>query len=377
MKRVLLTFSMVLFASAVANAQSGSPHYTPSKVTIKPEKTELMPGEEIDLVLTDFVDYGGSFVGEARMVRVRAEKGSIWNLHTWVRDSGYMFQIGSGEIVVKYRAPVGEGKDVLRVDVIVTNVHHLRDPTSAEEGDALTIGEQELEVITVDNGKMKYHEYYRNEQGKVPSVTDITVIVGLHFEILKPDHPSATVPLGGFGVGVPYRVTSATVYSASGSYTGEKCSYRLESATPANWNTAIMVYNDQNGAIESVKLPLIAAMLNWVGDGECVPPEEVTIGPVTEWDDESGHKELETLADEMEVDMQTDNRGINIAQIMQMQQAIKQVVVHPDYMAKIQISRDHAGNEARFEDSGDGWQLKKELSWEIEREISPVPLVKK
>jgi hypothetical protein len=377
-KKVALTFLIVLVVHAVANAQSSEPHYTPSTVTIKPEKTELMPGEEIDLVLTDFADYAGSFVGEARMVRVRAEQGSIWNLHTWVRNSGYIFQIGSGKIVVKYRAPIIEGgTDVVRVDVIVTNIHHIEEPAGIEEGDSMTIGEQELKIVTVDNVEMKYHVYYRNDQGEVPSIKDITVIVGLHLEMLKPDHPSSTVPLRGFGAGDPYRVTSATVYSASGTFSGKDCSYRVVSASPAHWNTALMVYNDQKtGAIESVKLPLISAILSWTGDGGCVPPESVEIGPVTEWDAEADQKKFERLADEIEVDMEVKGYP-DMADIMKMQQAIKKVVVHPDYMAKIQISQDHAGNEARFLDSGDGWRLEKEFSWEIERDLSGVPLVKK
>lgn len=370
-----LLIGLLLASSGVGAAEEEVWDILPNKVTITPEKTKLMPGEEIDVTLTGFMNpYGVPAVGNPE-VGVWVDNGAVWNGHSWVDDSDPIFPIGAGKVLFKYRAPINEATDTIRIYVVVKNVEQVPEEWEVEVGEVIPIGEQSVEITYVDNAKMKYHEYYRNEQGEVPSVTDITVIVGLHFEVLKPDHPSATARLGGFGVGIPYRVTSATVHSATGSYTGKDCNFRLVSATPAHWNTAIMVYNNQSGAIESVKLPLIAAMLNWAGDGDCVPPEQVTVGPVTEWDEDADKKKFDQLADEIEVDMQTQGYP-DFADIMKMQQAIKKVVVHPDYMAKIQISQDHAGNDARFEDSGDGWRLQKEFSWEIERDVSPVPLTK-
>ena len=311
MKKGTPTFSIVLVASAVANAQSGSPHYTPSKVTIKPEKTELMPGEEIDLVLTDFVDYGGSFVGEARMVRVRAEKGSIWNLHTWVRNSGYMFQIGSGEDrrQVPSTGRRGEGRAAGRRDrhkcppLRRTDKRRGRRRTDDRRAGAQDrhCRQREDEVPRVlqerpgegafDNGHHRHRRTPpRNAQAR-PSVEPRFHSVDSASAIPTGSRrPPSTVP----------PAPSAARTAATASYPPHR-----RTGTPRSWSTTT-----RNGAIESVKLPLISAILNWVGDGECVPPESVEIGPVTEWDDESDQKKLERLADEIEVDMETVNRGI-------------------------------------------------------------------
>ena len=377
MKRVLLACLVVVAMFAFTSIAVTEAQLLPHKVTITPEKTELLPGEEIDIVVTDFInpwDYQAS--GDTK-IGIWVDRGSVWNGHSWVPDSEAIFQIGTGRVLVKYKAPPN-GFDKIQVYVVVENPDQVPDNWNVEIGEVFPIGEQEFEVISYDNAKMTYYEYYRTEQSGSVSELSIEVTVGLHFEMLMSDLPSSgTARPGGFGAGVPYRVTSATVLDFSGSLRAEDCSYQLVSARPANFNTALTIYSDQNtGGIESVKLPLIRAMLSWEGKKGCVPPEEVSIGPVTEWDDDSGRKEMKQLAKEIKIDMQTGDGAPDFSKIMKMQQAIKGAVVHPDYVASTQNGIDHASNKADFSASGEGWSQRKRFSWEVEREVSPVSLTK-
>lgn len=387
MKRVplacLVVVAVLAFAS-VAVTEAQIPRPLPHKATITPEKTQLLPGEEIDIVVTDFLTHGDYQAHGDTKIGIWVDGGSVWNGDSWVPDSGAIFKIGSGRVLIKYKAPL-QLDDKIRVYVVVERMYQVYDAEEAPlvgwegavVGDMLTIGEQEIEVIAYDYAKMTYSTYYRNEQSGSVSEQQIEVTVGLRFEMLMPDQPSGTAVLGTFGGGVPYRVTSATVLDFSGSIRGKYCNYRLVSAKPAHHDTALMIYSDQKtGGIESVKLPLISAMLGWGGPGGCVPPDEVSIGPVTEWDDESGQKEIEDLADEIEIDLQVDDGFPDLSKMMQLQQAIKKAVVHPDYVASTQNSIDHASNTANFTDSGEGWLLRKKFSWEVERDMSTVPLTK-
>lgn len=364
-KTRLLILALAFATIAVVALSEEGDGAWPITATITPDKKEVLAGEQIGLTIHTLIDEVGDLAGGGYSIAVRADHGRILNGEQLLGSHWRLFEIGDGIVRAQYAAPASSENDTIRV--AYTLIYRGMTPEPEDLLPRDEIGSETITVITHNIAQMGYYEYYHSEQDPDnPFTLEFDVNIAIHFEMIEVEVGGQKI--GGFGTGIPYTVKSAAVMSFSGFAKSKDADYRLVSVTPANFKSTVTFYADMStGAIEAVHLPRIAAKLSWEGESGYVPPDQITLEPVNEWDNEQAEEELEDKAEELEAQMEGKKDGNFFETLMEVQKSIQDVVVHPEYRVQATFDKNYVSGGGEFRDSGEDWELIKRFKWDAQR----------
>jgi hypothetical protein len=293
-----------------------TPGDLPVQLKIEPEKSPLLPGELIDVTLSEIRDYYDRPAHSAFRIVVRSGYGEILGGVSLTPPEGQsppagqdgdaqidlvpllppakVFTVGDGTLVVGYRAPL-YCPTVPRDRITVENSRDLSDDVPFEQtsrGDV--IGETTIRLSCPDIIIADRTSYMHSADSSASSTKDIEVRVRV---VLEPGQAPNL-----------YRITSAEVLSFSGreilqDSDGTKvCT--LVRATPKILADTVQLWPDfDEESIRGITFSGIQVDLEWTGDLSMGPDDRIMVAPVTDVDqrddDDRLAQELGEMAEKM------------------------------------------------------------------------------
>ncbi len=347
-KGAMLLICLLLFMSSAVLSQQNM-GLAPVTVKIQLEKDEVLPGEIIHVTLSGFRDAHGEQSFRLSRIIVTSPVGEIIGGTKALGAPGQVFFIGNGTVEFDYRAPVrcDTKNTFLSIYNSLLSVSQERMPL--EETEPMDqIGREELKLLCPDYALMEYTYYYHTAHGNTTTTTDINVIIRVD---LEPFNSPNMLQIAGMSV---LHCRGLTNY-ISGDTRDEA---NVSSFSPGLRGSIVQIQREvTSGKIAAVNFPLIQVSLNWMGSDSIVPPEFVTVGPVTEKSDaeeEAAKKKMKAIRDRG-VDTK-ESRMQKMQTFFEMQGAMS----HPD-------NRLQSGDGIGF--SSGGGNVEKQITDGVLREI--------
>jgi hypothetical protein len=338
---------LLILSSAVMSQQNMG--LAPVTVKIQLEKDEVLPGEIVHVTLSNFKDaHGVQSYSQSRII-VTCVVGEIIGGTPSVKMPGNVFFVGNGTVEFDFRAPLHCDTKNVFLSIFNSLIAAPAERLPLAETEPMDqIEKKELRLLCPDYALMEYTYYYHTAQGNTSTTTDINVIIRVD---LEPFNSPNMLQIKSVNV---LHCRGLTNY-ISGDTRDEAT---VSSFSPGLRGSIVQIQRDvTTGKIAAVNFPLIQVSLSWMGSDSIVPPEFVTVGPVTEKSDaeeEAAKKKMKAIRDKG-VDTK-ETRMQKMQTFFEMQGAMS----HPDNRLK-------SGDGIGF--SSGGGNVEKQITDGVLREI--------
>jgi len=353
-KKFLFAIFFCLAGFILVSTQSSQSSVT-VKVEIRPATDVVRSGESVEITLSNFTDSKGAKAGRMYPLVVFAQRGK---LEGGMSYSGFVPVSGMQGILffpfsnekIQYKSP---SDCEFRNDFI--SVYNTQQDDKGHSAFMIMnqIAREEITIICPNSAIVTYKDYYHTARWNSTTTKNIDLKLLINFEKI--------------GKQIPRHLTikSLKVIRFNGIHNyiaGEtKDENRLISVNPGTRGYALQLQlSPDNKRVIAVNFPLIEVNLKWNGTDAIVPPDQITIGPVS-----VKKKKKTKKKDTKKIKSTMSDKWTRKMEKMKALNSVFGLMSHPDFKVKGGDGVRFVQGGGEFKKKDSHWNKVKIFKWEV------------